>query len=146
VSTVKVNIIESLSEHHKLDLVELYKNEFWCNKRKMPDVEIMLENSDIIFGAENTEKRLVGFVRVLTDYVYKATIFDLIVQPACRGKTIGFLLMDNVINHPKLEKIEHFDLNCIPSMIKFYKQWQFTDDLGEIIHMRRHNEGNIKTE
>ena len=141
-SEATVNIVNSLSDQHRHDLVELYKNEFWCNDREISDVEVMLNNTDIVIGLENNKKRLVGFVRVLTDYIYKATVYDLIVHPAYRGKGLGTLLMEEVINHPILSKVENIDLNCLPEMTSFYNQWRFTADLGKLKHMRLNNKTN----
>lgn len=134
-----VTVITNLNSHQIDQLVTLYSGEFWCNKRSRSDVDKMLINSDIVFGACAKSFDLVGFVRVLTDYTYKAIIFDLIVHPAWRGNNIGKLLMDAVINHPELQKVEHFDLNCMPKMYKFYEKWGFTSDIGELGFMRKFN-------
>lgn len=56
--------------------------------------------------------------------------------------SIGGLLMAGVLNHPKLSNVEHFDLNCLPETVGFYNKWEFTTDLGELKHMRRHH--NVK--
>ena len=136
---LKLTIITNLTDTQVDQLVELYSNEFWCNKRKRNDVDRMLAKTDIIIGAEDRAHDLVGFVRVLTDYVYKAIIFDLIVHPNWRGKKVGKLLMDSVIKHPRLSHVEHYDLNCLPEMYKFYELWEFTADVGELGFMRRFN-------
>ncbi len=47
--------------------------------------------------------------------------------------------MNTIINHPELSDVEHFDLNCLPEMYKFYEQWEFTADVGELGFMRRFN-------
>ena len=136
---LKLTVVTNLAGKQVDQLVELYRNEFWCNKRKRSDVDKMLENSDIILGAENREHDLIGFVRVLTDYVYKATIYDLIVHPKWRDHNVSKLLMDAVTNHSELCDVEHYDLNCLPEMYKYYEQWAFTADVGELGFMRRFN-------
>ena len=99
----------------------------------------MLQHSDIVAGVKNTSSNLVGFVRVLTDYVYKATIYDLVVHPEWRGRKIGKLLMDTVLNHPELHNIEHFDLYCLPEMYPFYARWGFTENVSGLGFMRKFN-------
>jgi GNAT superfamily N-acetyltransferase len=136
---LEIAVVTKLTDKQIDQLVEFYHNEFWCNKRKRSDVDRMLANSDIIVGVEDRSHDLVGFVRVLTDYIYKAIIFDLIVQPEWRGHKIGELLMDATINHPALSDVEHFDLNCLPEMYKYYERWAFTADVGELGFMRRYN-------
>ena len=134
---MNVKIITSLSEQQIGQLLVLYKNEFWCKQRKLEDVKKMLANTDVALAATDENENLIGFIRVLTDYTYKATIYDLIVHTDFRGRQLGKLLMDKVINHPDLKDVEHFGLYCLPSMHEFYQRWGFTTDVGEITLMRR---------
>ena len=48
-------------------------------------------------------------------------------------------LTRQLLNHSELKNIEHFDLNCLPEMFKYYEQWAFTADVGELGFMRRFN-------
>ena len=108
--------------------------------RRREDIDKVLANSDIVIGVENnTDARLIGFCRILTDYIYKAVVYDVIVHPEFRSRQLGKLLMDSVIHHPDLSEVGHFDLNCLPHMVKFYRRWGFTDELGELKFMRRNN-------
>ena len=141
---MKISIITNLKDKQINQLLALYSDEFWCNTRKRADVEKMLENSHIVLGVIDSEANLIGFVRILTDFTYKATIYDLIVHPQWRNNNIGKLLMDEVINHPELRSIEHFDLNCLPEMYRFYKKWSFTTNVGELGFMRRFNKNSDK--
>jgi len=136
---MEFKIVASLDDREIDQLLDLYGNEFWCNKRKRSDVVEMLNNTNIVLGAKNGTNDLVGFVRVLTDYMYKATIFDLIVHPKWRGKDIGKLLMDTIVDHQRLRNVEHFDLNCLPEMYPFYERWGFTAEVGDLGFMRKFN-------
>ena len=138
----QTSLITHLNDRQINQLIALYSNEFWCSQRTQPDVEKMLDHSDIIIGVVDSQDNLVGFVRVLTDYVYKATIYDLIVHPDWRGKQLGMQLMEAVLAHPKLKHVDHFDLHCLPDMYPFYEKWGFTTDLGGVGHMRRFNRHN----
>ena len=136
---IEIAVVTDLTNNQIDQLVLLYRNEFWSNRRSRSDVESMLANTDIVIGVEDRSNNIVGFVRILTDYVYKAIVFDLIVHPKWRGKKVGKFLMNTVINHPKLRNVEHFDLNCLPKMYEFYEQWEFTAEVGELGFMRRFN-------
>jgi GNAT superfamily N-acetyltransferase len=133
----KYRIVESLTESHVSDLMDLYKNEFWCDKRKREDVVRMLAATDVILGLVDEGDRLIAFTRVITDFVYRAMIFDVIVKPTHRKTGLGAKLMDAVLNHPKLQTVESLSLGCLPQMIPFYERWGFTDDVGEMKFMRR---------
>jgi GNAT superfamily N-acetyltransferase len=140
----KYRIVETLTESQVSDLMDLYKNEFWCDKRTREDVVKMLAATDVIIGLVDEgdgvpprKLRLIGFTRVMTDFVYRGTIFDVIVHPTYRKMGLGKVLMDAVLNHPQLQAVENLSLNCLPKMIPFYKRWGFTDDIGEMKFMRK---------
>ena len=133
----KYRIVEILTESQVSDLMDLYKNEFWSDKRTREDVVKMLASTDVIIGLVDECDRLIGITRVLTDFVYRAMIFDVIIKPTHRKMGLGAKLMDAVLNHPKLQTVENFALNCLPHMVPFYKRWGFSDDLGEMKFLRR---------
>ena len=130
-------IVETLTESQVSDLMDLYKNEFWTDKRTREDVVKMLASTDVIIGLVDECDRLIGITRVLTDFVYRAMIFDVIIKPTHRKMGLGAKLMDAVLNHPKLQTVENFALNCLPNMIPFYERWGFSDDVGEMKFLRR---------
>ena len=67
----------------------------------------MLRHSDVVLCAWDGD-RLVGFGRVLTDFVYRATIWDVIVDQAHHKQGIGTELVQRILNHPRLNKVELF--------------------------------------
>ena len=72
-------IIEQFNTAQIEDLCELYKLAWWSHDRQPPDIKIMLDNSDINLEICFSQiPRLVGFTRVLTDYIYRATIYVII--------------------------------------------------------------------
>ncbi|MFB2768056.1 GNAT family N-acetyltransferase [Pelatocladus sp. BLCC-F211] len=130
-------VVEQLTEIQILDLLDLYKNEFWSHKRTRDQVEKMLAGSDIVIGLVDECDRLIAFTRVLTDFIYRATIYDVIVKPSHRNMGLGAKLMELVINHPKLGSVEVLSLYCLPEMINFYERWGFTTDVDELRLMFR---------
>lgn len=134
---MEFKLVHTLTERQVRDLVEMYQKEWWSRGRRPEDVEAMLKHSNEIFAlTEPVSGRLVGFVRVLTDYVYKALIFDVIVAKEYRDRGLGRVLMDSICNHPSLRSIRHMELYCLPDMVPLYRKWGFTDDLGELRLLR----------
>ena len=78
-----------------------------------------------------------AFARVLTDGVYKALIFDVIVAGSHRDHGLGRALMDALLEHPRLKSVRHLELYCLPELIPFYRRWGFSDELGELRFLRR---------
>ncbi|NJK69940.1 MAG: GNAT family N-acetyltransferase [Microcoleus sp. CSU_2_2] len=133
----KYRIVEKLNDSQISDLMDLYKNEFWCDKRQREDVVKMLASTDVIIGLVDESDRLIGFIRVITDFVYRAMILDVIIKPTHRKMGLGAKLMDAVVNHPKLQAVETLGLHCLPKMIPFYERWGFSDNVGDTKSMRR---------
>ncbi|MFB6080092.1 MAG: GNAT family N-acetyltransferase [Haloferacaceae archaeon] len=130
--------IEELTDGHVDDLHELYRNEWWTETRKRDELPRMLTNSDELVGFEDTDSgELVAFARILTDYTYKALIFDVMVAEPYRNEGLGERLMDELRGHPRLVDVEHFELYCLEEMVGFYERWGFTDELGDFSLMRR---------
>ena len=104
-------------------LVRHYQYGWWSQNRKKADVKKMLENSNVAISLWDG-KKLIGFARVLTDYVYRATVWDVIIHPDYQGQGLGKLIMDKVLNHPKLKKVSYFWLITSDKQ-SFYKKLGF---------------------
>ncbi|MBE9206291.1 GNAT family N-acetyltransferase [Nostoc sp. LEGE 06077] len=131
--------VDTLTETQTSELVELYKNEFWSKQRTYQDVAKMLQFSDIILGLIDNDEQLIGFTRVLTDFVYRATIYDVIIKPGYRKQGLGVKLLDGIVNHPQLNQVEHIALYCLPEMMPYYQHWGFTSEVGNLQLMYRYN-------
>jgi GNAT superfamily N-acetyltransferase len=130
--------IEQLSDDQVETLQQLYAREWWSKGRSGEDIRRMLRQSDVMVGfLEPETEELIAFARVLTDYVYKALILDVIVSPAYRSNGLGRELMEAIFRHPMLQNVEHFELYCRPDMIPFYAEWGFTDVLDQDLRLLR---------
>jgi predicted GNAT family N-acyltransferase len=134
--------VEQLDDRLRGDLMELYRHEWWTNERREEDVARMLQHSDLVVGVcADPGGQLVGFTRVLTDRVFKALIFDVIVAQAHRHAGLGRQLMEYVLGHPMLGQVQHLELYCRPELIPFYEQWGFTASLPGVTLMRKERGG-----
>lgn len=135
---MKIEPISQLTQTQIADLHHLYQVNWWAKDRALTDVQKMLRHSNVVIGyAEVETGKLVAFARVLTDYVYKALIFDVIVAEDYQQQGLGRALMDAILNHPDLKSVKHFELYCLPEMMPFYHKWGFTNELGALCFMRR---------
>ena len=100
----------TFSETTDLDaahLLRLFHQAPWAKNRTGADATEMLRQSDLVLCAWDGD-RLVGFGRVLTDFVYRATIWDVIVDQAYQKQGIGTQLVQRILHHPRLNKVELF--------------------------------------
>ena len=118
-------------------LQQLYQHEWWSRGRTLADVEKMLLQSDYVFGiCEVESQQLVAFARVLSDRVFRALIFDVIVAAEHRDKGLGLSLIEQIVSHPQLSQVECIQLSCLPEMIPFYQKFDFAQT--EQILLLRH--------
>ena len=130
--------IDSLDERQIRELHALYQAEWWTAGRSLDDVRRMLETTGVIVGVcQNPGGRLVGFARILTDNVFKASIFDVIVAPDCRNDGLGGHLMERIVGHPALAGVKHLELYCLPELVPFYEKWGFSTEVAGVKFMRR---------
>src|SRR2546426_7061913 len=130
--------IDRLSDGQARDLHALYRNEWWTRDRTLKDTRTMLAHTDFLFGiCDEGTGRLAAFARVLTDRVFKAFIFDVIVSPEHRGKGLGSRLMRRILAHPDLRSVNQFELACLPELTEFYERFGFTTEVGRLLLMRR---------
>ncbi len=129
-------LIDCLTDRQVEQLHALYQQEWWTNQRRLEDVRRMLAGTGVIIGLEDSETgELVAFARVLTDNVYRAHLFDVIVRDSHRGQGLGKAVVDAVINHPVVGKVEKIILSCRTELVPFYERWGFTTELGADIHV-----------
>jgi GNAT superfamily N-acetyltransferase len=95
----------------------------------------MLAGTDLVLALIDRETdRLVGFTRALTDWRYRAYVYDVIVAPDWQGQGLGRVLVEAMLT--RLEGVETIELTCRPDMVGFYRRWGFTDELNGSLLMR----------
>ena len=119
-------------------LVNLFQQEWWTKGRQKADVERLIENAGPLFAfVDPLNGELVAFARAMTDGVYKAMIFDIIVKDTWRSTGLGRLLMQTVMTDPVLARVKHRELYCLEDMVPFYEKWGFTANLPGLFFMRQ---------
>lgn len=88
-------------------LMTLFQQAPWAKGRTLNDARDMLRHTDVALCAWDGD-HLVGFGRVLTDFVYRATIWDVIVDEAYQKQGIGAEIVQRILHHPRLKKVELF--------------------------------------
>ena len=121
-----VQRLEELSDAHVVQLRAMYAREYWSKGRTPDDVRRMLEHTDVVVALVDPDTdELVALARVLSDEVYKALVFDVIVRGSHRGLGVGRLLMEAVLTHPRVRPARQAELYCMSSATEFYAKWGF---------------------
>ena len=134
-----MKVIYTFTDNQIQELHTLYQQEWWTKDRSITDTKKCIGGSQICIGLIDDSGLLQGFARVLTDYIFKAIIFDLIVAKKQRGTGLGNYLVSLIKNHKGLQRVKHFELYCLPEMFDFYEKHGFSSDVGKIKLMRLEN-------
>jgi hypothetical protein len=129
-------VIDTFTDGQIRQLHALYQDEWWTQGRTLQETKKCVECSQICLGLIDGGGALQGFARVVTDYVFKALILDVIVAGNRRGTGLGKKLVSLVLNHDALRPVKHVELYCLPEMSGFYKRLGFSSDVGRIGLMR----------
>ena len=96
-----------ISTEKKMDIAQimkLMKQTYWAPERSEEEVLTAIENS-ISFGAFDEEDNLVGFARVVSDFVSIWYLCDVIVDEGHRGQGIGKMLVSAVVGDERFSRV-----------------------------------------
>lgn len=117
--------LDQLDEKYHSDFYALYSKEWWTQNRSYDEAIKMLAHSDVVVACCNDQGRLIGFARVLTDYTFKALIFDVIIDETMRGQGLGQEVVARILKHPDLQMVQSFELYCPDRLVPFYEKQGF---------------------
>jgi GNAT superfamily N-acetyltransferase len=102
------------------ELCSLYDDYEWWADRDPEDVGRALRHTDEVVLARDDAGHPVGAARVLTDYVYYAMVYDVIVAETARGEGVGRELVAAVRDHPRLGDVAP-SLLARDGLVPFYE-------------------------
>lgn len=87
-------------------LCDLFKlAAFWAEDRRPSEMAKAIAHSRPVVTAWDDEQ-LIGFTRATSDGVFRATIWDVVIHPDYRGAGLGRRLVQTLIAHPHMNKVE----------------------------------------
>lgn len=94
------------TDKNKLDIDAIHdfltNRSYWAKGRSIEKVKCAIDNS-LCFGIYNNADQLIGFARVVTDYIVFAYMMDVFILEDYRGKGLGKKLIDYIIHYPDLQ-------------------------------------------
>lgn len=82
---------------------------FWAMDRSAEDLAIAIANSDPVVTAWDHDL-MIGFARATSDGIYRATVWDVVIHPNYQGAGLGRKLVETVLSHPKMSRVERIYL------------------------------------
>ncbi len=83
----------------------LSQESYWAKNRSFRDVQKSFEASLCFSLRDRSKQELLGFCRVVTDYVAFAYVMDVFVIKEFRGQGLGQALIEYVLKHPDIAHV-----------------------------------------
>lgn len=99
---------------------------FWAEARSLEDLAVAVANSKPVISAWDGD-RLIGFARATSDGIYRATLWDVVIDPDYRGAGLGRKLVEVVLAHPLMNRVERIYLMTTHQQ-QFYQQIGFEEN------------------
>jgi ribosomal protein S18 acetylase RimI-like enzyme len=116
---------------------------FWAKDRKMEDMAIAIANSNPVVTVWDCDL-LIGFARATSDGIYRAAIWDVVIHPDYRGCGLGRKLVETVLTHPIVNKVERVYLTTTNQQ-SFYERIGFQTNTTTTMVLYNHDPVNSLT-
>ena len=124
---MNVDSIRFCDRRADLDLYQLQallnKSAFWAIDRAIEDLKIAVDRSEPVVSAWDDD-RLIGFARATSDGVYRASIWDVVIDCDYQRLGLGRKLVEIVLAHDCMQRVERIYLTTTHQQ-KFYEQLGF---------------------
>ncbi len=132
-----MKLIYKFSDDQIKQLHALYQNEWWTKGRSLEDTYKVVKGSALNVGLIDENENLKGYVRVITDSVFKAFIYDLIIAEDSRKDGLSRMIMEAILGDDLIKNVGHIELYCVDPLVPYYEMFGFTPDVGPIKLMRK---------
>jgi ribosomal protein S18 acetylase RimI-like enzyme len=136
---LKVETIRFCDRSADLDLYKLQsllnKSAFWAIDRQIEDLKIALDRSEPVISAWDDDK-LIGFARATSDGVYRATIWDVVIDCDYQRLGLGRKLVETVLSHPCMNRVERIYLTTTHQQ-NFYERLGFVTNNSTTMRLDR---------
>ncbi|CAL2101501.1 GNAT family N-acetyltransferase [Tenacibaculum sp. 190130A14a] len=128
------------TDKDRLDILSIHKflsNETdWAKGIPLHTLKTSIENS-LNFGLYH-KKQQIGFARVISDYSTIAYLGDVYVLEEYRGKGLSKWLINEIIEHPNLQRLRRWIL-LTNTAEWLYEKFGFTEIPNPEFYMEKHN-------
>ncbi|MFO5526724.1 MAG: GNAT family N-acetyltransferase [Cuspidothrix sp.] len=138
---MKYSQIQFSQSHADIDIYQLQElfnlTAFWAKGRSIKDWGIAIVNSEPVISIWDREL-LIGFARATSDGIYRATIWDVVIHPDYQGNGLGSKLVETVLSHPRMQKVERVYLMTTQQQ-EFYEKIGFQVNNTTTMVLRNHS-------
>ena len=112
----------------------LNQNAFWAKNRTLCDLKKCLANSDVIVSIWFNNE-IVGFGRALSDGIFRAVLWDVVIDKNLQGRGLGTLIIKEILDANKMKNTKKIYLMTTNKKY-FYSQVDFKEVLSQDLLVR----------
>ena len=131
-----MQVTYSFNDQQLAQVYGLHQQAWENSGRSLDEIKRCIVGSQVCIGILDSDDNVVAFARVLTDFVVKAVIYDVIVANSHQGTGLGQQLMQLIKQHKQLRAVRNFELSCLPEMTGFYEKSGFSTEVDGLHLMR----------
>ena len=117
----------------------LTKNSSWGHKRNIQDLKKMLSASSVVISLWSKEK-LIGFGRATSDEIFRAVLWDIIVDKNYQKLGLGKKIVQKLLSNPLISNVQRIYIMTTHCEV-FYNKIGFQDSSNQRLMIYR-NENN----
>ncbi|MEO0828677.1 MAG: GNAT family N-acetyltransferase [Cyanobacteria bacterium J06639_16] len=142
-SHIQFQFSQSLTSEDLQQLQGLFQRAaFWAKERSSEDLAIAIANSNPVVTVWNGD-RMIGFSRATSDGIYRATIWDVVIDPDYQGAGLGRKLVQTVLSHPHVNRAERVYLMTTHQQ-QFYKRIGFEENQTTTMVLFNHSDSDLE--
>ncbi len=124
---IQFQYIDVLSEADLGQLMRLFRAAaFWASDREASAMATAIAHSHPVVTTWDGET-LIGFARATSDGVFRATIWDVVIDPGYQGGGLGRKMVETLLSHPHMSRVERVYLMTTHQQ-GFYQRIGFTEN------------------
>ena len=112
----------------------LNKHAFWAKGRNIKNIRAMLAGSTCVTTIWQGNN-LVGFGRATSDGIYRAVLWDIVIDVDLQGLGLGSQLVESILSNPEIKNTERIYL-MTTNKSDFYQQLGFRFEKEQTLMVR----------
>ena len=90
-----IQIVRNIQNIDFSEIIDIYLQNGWGKRYSKDKIKQLFESSNYVLFAQETEsKKVIGFIRILTDGIMTSWIAEILIKPEYQAKGIGRRLLD----------------------------------------------------
>ena len=118
---MNIELYSEYNEKHLNDIYQIYNSVGWANHNKN-NINEIFNNSTFVTLASYNDK-IIGFARALSDGVFNAAIYDLVVKKEFQSQYIGIQILNHILT--QIGSLSCVHLGSTTNNVKFYEKAGF---------------------